>query len=60
MEAMCELLRQDRAPSELMAVYAADDAGRPANGPCTCGSGRTWSVCHGAPDAAGAAGPGVT
>ena len=49
MEAMCELLRHDRAPSELMATYARDDARRPRNDPCTCGNGRKWKHCHGSP-----------
>jgi uncharacterized protein len=47
MEAMCVLLREDRAPSELMAGYAAEDAKRGRNDPCTCGSGRKWKSCHG-------------
>ena len=52
MSTMAELLRLDRAPSELMAAYAAQDAQRGRNDPCTCGSGRKWKHCHGAPDAA--------
>ena len=32
---------------ELMAAYAAEDARRGRNDPCTCGSGRKWKVCHG-------------
>ena len=47
MEAMCELLRADRAPADLMATYAAADAHRGRNEPCTCGSGRKWKRCHG-------------
>jgi uncharacterized protein len=47
MEAMCDLLRADRAPSELMAVYASEDTKRGRNDPCTCGSGRKWKACHG-------------
>jgi uncharacterized protein len=47
MRAMCDLLRQDRAPSELVRVYAAEDAARGRNDPCTCGSGRKWKHCHG-------------
>ena len=46
MEAMTELLRQDRAPSDLMAAYARDDAARGRNEPCPCGSGRKWKACH--------------
>jgi uncharacterized protein YecA (UPF0149 family) len=44
---MSELLRTNRAPSELMGVYAKD-AQRGRNDPCTCGGGRKWKVCHGA------------
>jgi uncharacterized protein len=46
MEAMCELLRAGRAPSDLMGRYAAADSGRRRNDPCPCGSGRTWKCCH--------------
>ena len=58
MRAMSELLRQNRAPSDLMAAYAARDAtvraavakaGR--NDPCPCGSGRKVKHCHGATQA---------
>ena len=48
MRLMCDLLRADRAPAEVMAVYAADDARRGRNDPCTCGSGAKWKRCHGA------------
>jgi uncharacterized protein len=48
MAAMCDLLRTDRAPSEMVARYAAEDARRGRNDPCTCGSGRKWKHCHGA------------
>ena len=48
MRLMCDLLREDRAPSEVMAVYAAEDARRGRNDPCTCGSGEKWKRCHGA------------
>ena len=46
---MTELLRADRAPSELMAVYASEDAKRGRNDLCPCGSGNKWKRCHGAP-----------
>jgi len=49
MEAMSALLRADRAPAELMAAYAAQDARRGRNDPCTCGSRRKWKRCHGIP-----------
>ena len=48
MEAMVDLLREDRAPAELVEVYTAEDARRGRNDPCTCGSGRKWKHCHGA------------
>jgi len=47
MEAMTLRLRQHRAPSELMAGYARDDAARGRNEPCPCGSRATWRKCHG-------------
>lgn len=46
MDAMCELLRVGRAPSELIARYRAADASRGRNDPCPCGSGRKWKRCH--------------
>jgi uncharacterized protein len=58
MRAMSQLLRQGRAPAELMAAYAKHDAeiradvakaGR--NDPCPCGSGRKVKHCHGATSA---------
>jgi uncharacterized protein len=47
MDAMCELLRTNRAPSELVRTYAVEDAKRGRNDPCTCDSGRKWKHCHG-------------
>jgi uncharacterized protein len=47
MEAMCELLRADRAPAEIVAITRAEDARRGRNELCTCGSGRKWKHCHG-------------
>jgi uncharacterized protein len=46
MEAMRDLLRAGRAPSELVSQYAAADARRGRNDPCPCGSGRKWKNCH--------------
>ena len=48
MRLMAELLATNRAPAELMAVVAAEDARRGRNDPCSCGSGRKWKRCHGA------------
>ena len=50
MEIMCELLKANRAPAELMDRYAIEAAQRRRNDPCTCDSGRKWKHCHGAPD----------
>ena len=48
MKIMGSLLAQDRAPSEIVQLYAAQDAARGRNDPCTCGSGKKWKHCHGA------------
>jgi serine-type anaerobic sulfatase-maturating enzyme len=50
MRMMSERLAAGRAPSELVDVYAAEDAKRGRNDPCTCGSGRKWKRCHGSED----------
>jgi uncharacterized protein len=47
MEIMARMLRMNRAPAGLMAIYAARDAHRGRNEPCTCRSGRKWKRCHG-------------
>ncbi len=47
MRLMTELLRSNQAPRKLMDVYAAEDAKRGRNDPCTCGVGRKWKRCHG-------------
>ena len=47
MDVMAQLLRVDRAPSEIVGAYAEQDARRGRNDPCTCGSGRKWKHCHG-------------
>jgi uncharacterized protein len=47
MRIMAEMLRADRAPAELMRVYASEDADRGRNDPCTCGRGQKWKRCHG-------------
>ena len=41
------------APSAIVSRYAAEDARRGRNDPCTCGSGRKWKRCHGAEPVAG-------
>ena len=47
MRLMAERLRENRAPSEIIGLYASEDAARGRNDPCTCGSGRKWKHCHG-------------
>jgi len=47
MRIMCDLLAQGRAPSEVVGVYASEDARRGGNDRCTCGSDRKWKQCHG-------------
>jgi uncharacterized protein len=54
MRTMGALLVRNRAPAEIMAAYAAGDARRGRNEPCTCGSGRKWKVCHGSAPSVGA------
>ena len=49
MRIMGALLRRKLPPSEIMRYYAGEDAKRGRNDPCTCGSGRKWTRCHGAP-----------
>jgi uncharacterized protein len=44
---MGALLAQDRAPAEIVGMYAAADARRGRNDLCTCGSGKKWKRCHG-------------
>jgi uncharacterized protein len=48
MQLMGGLLARNRAPSEIVQLYASQDARRGRNHPCTCGSGRKWKHCHGA------------
>jgi uncharacterized protein len=49
MRYMAEQLRHGGAPAQITHVYAAEDARRGRNDPCTCtcGSGRKWKHCHG-------------
>ena len=58
MRMMADLLRQKRAPAEIMHWYAEQDAmraqayaGAGRNDPCSCGSGLKFKRCHGRPDA---------
>jgi uncharacterized protein len=45
---MGELLARNRAPAEIMGLYAFEDSKRGRNDLCTCGSGQKWKRCHGA------------
>jgi uncharacterized protein len=48
--AMCFMaaqLHRGGTPSEIVRLYAAEDARRGRNAPCTCGSGKKWKHCHG-------------
>ena len=47
MKQMCGMLREGRAPADISRWYAARDAERGRNGPCSCGSGRKLKRCHG-------------
>ena len=49
MQTMAQLLQQDRAPSEVMALTAAGDARRGRHQACPCGSGKKFRSCHGTP-----------
>ena len=49
MRLMRGLLAHRRSPAEVMRLYAGDDAKRGRYDPCSCGSGRKWKFCHGAP-----------
>jgi uncharacterized protein len=55
MRMMADLLRQNRAPSEIVGILAENDrkmetalAGVGRNDPCPCGSGKKFKNCHGA------------
>jgi uncharacterized protein len=54
LQLMVRLLRQNRAPAELMRLYAGHDqkwqellAKTGRNDPCPCGSGQKFKNCHG-------------
>ena len=49
MRFMADLLRAGQDATGLRDWYAAADAQRGRNDPCTCGSGAKWKRCHGAP-----------
>jgi len=46
MQTMARLLQGGRAPAEVMAWVAAEDARRDPYGPCPCGSGSKFKFCH--------------
>jgi uncharacterized protein len=47
MQVMAELLKRGRAPADVMAWVAAEDAKRGPYQPCPCGVGRKFKFCHG-------------
>lgn len=55
MKIMADLLRQNRAPADIMQLYAMEDrrrienifANTGRNDPCPCGSGKKFKQCHG-------------
>lgn len=54
MKTMTELLKQERAPAEIVLQYRSEEAAIEAacaqagrNDPCPCGSGRKFKRCHG-------------
>ena len=49
MRVMAGLLRRGRDAVGLREWYAAGDARRKPDDPCTCTTGRSWSECHGLP-----------
>lgn len=49
MRVMAGLLRRGEDAADVRDWYAAADARRSRNDPCSCGSGRKWKRCHGAP-----------
>jgi uncharacterized protein len=49
MRFMADRLRAGQDATAVRAWYAAADAQRGRNDPCTCGSGRKFKRCHGAP-----------
>ena len=53
MQAMAGLLRQGRAPAEIMAMVGAEDARGGPYQPCPCGSGLKLRFCHGRAPQAG-------
>jgi uncharacterized protein len=47
MQVMANLFRSGKAPAEVMAWVAAEDARRDPYQPCPCGGGRKFRFCHG-------------
>lgn len=45
--AMAQLLQRNRAPAELMAWLASEDAKHDPYRPCACNSGKKFRFCHG-------------
>jgi len=47
MQKMAQLLQRGRAPSDVMALIAAEDEKGGPYEPCSCGSGKKFRFCHG-------------
>ncbi|MEI6226436.1 MAG: anaerobic sulfatase maturase [Deltaproteobacteria bacterium] len=47
MQVMANLFRSRKAPADVMAWVAAEDARRDPYKPCPCGGGRKFKFCHG-------------
>jgi uncharacterized protein len=47
MQTMARLLQGNKAPSDIMALVAAEDAKGGAYALCSCGSGKKFRFCHG-------------
>ncbi len=47
MQTMAQLLQRNRAPSDIMALTAAEDAKGGPYAPCPCLSGKRFRFCHG-------------
>lgn len=47
MQTMAGLVKSNRAPAEIMQMYAKDDFKGGRNDPCHCGSGKKFKRCHG-------------
>ena len=49
MRFMADRIGRREAPADIVTWFGQEDARRGRNDPCSCGSGRKWKHCHGAP-----------